>query len=166
MIEKDLDFKLYNCGGFALDLPEIITPWKDGENVGYFEQYDYRQNLLVNLGEIYDDINEIYRHILIHDKAFLLKTYPQLKEISSKEILKYKKVVAYRLFITYTNDGIYLDSDFHFRVCVNGFWFEKCGQLPPRLCENYNEEPWVCCDIEEDDGLIYDSPIIYFSLEK
>ena len=72
-----------------------------------------------------------------------------------------ERIIAYRLQLgdIWNCD---VDTDFHFRVRIGGFWFEKCGEGPIHLCSNQEvTEPWVTSPC-----LIYDSDILYFRVKE
>ena len=147
-----------NCGSFALDVTSWFTPYDNND-----DYTNEMRNALIQ--EMYDEgysKDDILDTVLELDKAEILEECPWLEVISLEEAEPQDRVIAYRLYIDSDSlDCGELDDDYHFRVRINGFWFEKCGQDPIRFCgAAADEEPW------ETRYLVYDSDIIYFRFKK
>ena len=101
---------------------------------------------------------EVMSIVLPYDIEAILSACPwvQLADASAPAD---KRLIAYRLCLNQEEfDDGEIDEDFHFRVRIDGLWYEKCGEGDIHLCRNQNiEDIWEC-----DDDLIYDSEIIYF----
>ena len=86
-----------------------------------------------------------------------------IEPVLKDEICPEDRVVAYRLFLDEEAlERGEIDDDYHFRVRINGFWFEKCGQDPIRYCgDKIDEKPWQVTSY-----LIYDSDVCYFRFKE
>ena len=174
MINEELN--CYNCGGFAFDVPKWITPyliededWSDEELISQCEYYDYwteyeRRNLIREMIEDRMTSKEIEDVLLEHDTDYLLKRFPNLERIDNpNDTANTDRIIAYRLCVPSIIDDPsfdYDDIDFHFRVRIDGIWFEKNGMGPIEQ-RAFTEEAW-----QTTDDLIYDSDIVYFRLNK
>ena len=153
----------YNCGGFALNVYDWICP--------YIQTDDYAGPILdgmytddERMSYIIDLINEgwdreyIEEEILRYDVNFLLDEYPFLEPVNLEDCAPSDFVIAYRIFINIDEDlGVVEDEDFHFKIRINGFWFEKMGSDPVTLCQLDADEPWYVNDLTQ-----YTSRIEYF----
>lgn len=148
-----------NCGAFALDSPTWVTPY---DNDGDYTD-EARQNIMQEMMDEGFDRDTIMETILIADQESILRACPWIEPVLKEEIRPTDRVIAYRLSLE--SDAFAageIDDDFHFRVCINGFWFEKCGQDPIRFCGNFiDESPWHSTPY-----LIYDSEICYFRFKE
>lgn len=148
-----------NCGAFALDTPTWVTPY--GNDDIYTDEE--RQNLIQEMMDDGFDRESVMEAILMADQESILRACPWIEPVLANEIRPEDKVVAYRLHLD--SDTFYageIDDDYHFRVRINGFWFEKCGQDPIRFCGTFTDEaPWRVTPY-----LVYDSDIIYFRYKK
>ena len=101
---------------------------------------------------------EVMECVIERDFEFILKTCPWLVPIDEEEINAKDRIIAYRLSLEVPDnlDDFDMDeySDFHFRVLVDGEWWEKNGAGPVHKVEN--PDIW-----EVDDWLVYDGPIRY-----
>lgn len=149
----------YNCGAFALDTPSWVAPY--GNDDQYTEEA--RQNLIQEMMDEGFDRETIMETLLISDQESLLKACPWIEPVLVNEIRPDDKIVAYRLLLdSDAFEAGEIDDDYHFRVRINGFWFEKCGQDPIRFCGvTTDETPWRTTPY-----LIYDSDVIYFRYKK
>ena len=140
-----------NCGGFALNLDRWYFPYSDSNK--RIEYIDNNSNL---------SIRDLYNRLLFKDTLFMLKEFKgklfrikSLKEVSDKD-----RVIAYRI------GGMSYDPyliDFHFRVRIDGSWYEKIGDDKVNKC-NFTEDKWTVPTKDEEVNIIYDSDIIYFVL--
>ena len=159
----------YNCGGFALSIYDWICPYvrTDDSTQKYDlpdgtytdEEREFIMDHLIEEGWTEEDIEE---EILRCDVNFLLDEYPFLEPVELNECDPTETVIAYRLFVCVDDElGMVEDTDFHFKVRINGFWFEKMGSDPVRLCNLDEHEPWVL-----NSGTMYTSRIEYFTIRK
>lgn len=105
----------------------------------------------------------IMEAIMVLDQESLLRSCSWIEPVLPEEISPNDRIVAYRLFLDETalEFGI-VEEDYHFRVRINGFWFEKCGHDPIRFCGTELEEgPWITTPF-----LIYDSDVCYFRFKE
>ena len=144
-----------NCGAFALDTPTWVSPYDLDEQ--YTEQA--RQDLIQEMMDEGFDRETIMETILLADQEALLSACHWIEPVLKEEIQPQDRVIAYRLMLE--SDAFHegeIDDDYHFRVRINGFWFEKCGQDPIRFCGTCaDESPWQVTPY-----LVYDSEVIYF----
>lgn len=144
-----------NCGAFALDTPSWVAPYNTNET--YTEEA--RENLMQEMMDEGFDRETVMETILLADQESLLHACPWIEPVLKEEIRPEDRIIAYRLMLE--SNAFYageIDDDYHFRVRINGFWFEKCGQDPIRFCGTFaDEEPWRITPY-----LVYDSEVIYF----
>lgn len=148
-----------NCGSFALNVTSWFTPYDNND-----EYTDESRSGLIQ--DMYDegfDIDTIQNAVIELDTEEILRECPWLEPISMDEAAAADRVVSYRLYIdAEALEYGEVDEDYHFRVRINGFWFEKCGQDPIRFCGTDTEEdPW-----ETSPYLVYDSAIKYFRFKE
>lgn len=148
-----------NCGSFALNVNSWFSPYEtiDECEEGKCTEED-RAQYIIDLymeGNSRDTVMDI---ILEMDKKAILESCPWLEEVNEFELPEDKeRVVAYRLMIGDIWEHE-VETDFHFRVRIGGFWFEKCGEGKIHFCNNQEvTEPW-----ETSPHLIYNSNILYF----
>ena len=148
----------YNCGSFALDTPSWVTPYDIDE---YTEEA--RQNLMQEMADEGFSREEIMETVLAADQETILRACHWIEPVLKDEIRPEDRVVAYRLFLDEEAlERGEIDDDYHFRVRINGFWFEKCGQDPIRYCgDKIDEKPWQVTPY-----LIYDSDVCYFRFKE
>lgn len=181
MLNKDfdkfnkVDEYLFNCGGFALGLIEWVTPYVNCDKCEY-----KKENLpITDWDELCDnceesryarldfieycidryDLDASLQTIIESDAKMLMRKYNFLQRVDATVCEKYEKIIAYRIGIKITEDSDEIEQDFHFRVKVNGKWYEKCGAgaITEADIDNSNiNQPWCVADFT------YDSPIIYF----
>ena len=99
--------------------------------------------------------------VLRRDQEEILRVCSWIEPILPSEILPTDKVVAYRINIDFNDwdwPSSYIDEDFHFRVRIGGFWFEKCGEDKVQFCDDQN----VFNQWRSTDNLSYDSEILFF----
>lgn len=144
-----------NCGSFALDVAETVLPY-DNDLDYTEEERDYAIEDMLDTGMSREEVMEV---IAERDFDAILKYCDWLEPIELEDARPEDRVVAYRIFITFDEDRWSIeDQDFHFRVRINGFWFEKNGGGPVRCCNDEDQlAPWVCAGGE----LVYDSVIKY-----
>ena len=144
-----------NCGSFALEVDEWYTPYAaEGPDYSEMEREDWICSLL----EEGCSREEIMSYVVEADFAFILDSCPWLEQISYEDIDFNDRVIAYRLSFNdvdcaedFDSD---LDTDFHFRVLIDGEWYEKNGGGPVHLADQDILAKWVI-----DDWLVYDSDI-------
>ena len=163
-----------NCGAFALDLTSWFAPYihEDYENENKFEEEgdadrftcyerDHRIAELIDEGYSAEEVADL---AVEYDWEFILRTCPWLEPINSVEDADLDdRIIAYRLMCHYeegwTTWDVVDDMDYHFRVRIDGVWYEKCGSGPIRkLGYMYNEADWHC---GYDDSLVYNGKIKY-----
>lgn len=148
-----------NCGSFALNVTSWVAPYDNDE------KYTEAQRSLI-IRELYEegaDKDTILRTIIELDQESILAACPWLEPVLPSEINNQDRVVAYRLSLDMDElENGFLDDDYHFRVRINGFWFEKCGQEEIRLCPDQDiTHLWVMSKY-----LIYDSDICFFRFKN
>lgn len=142
-----------NCGSFALNVRENVCPYD--KSPGYSEED--RKIMIEEL--LYDGLSreDVMEIILERDWEEILKECDWIEPINEEDIRPEDKVVAYRLCLVLDEEGGVWDDDFHFRVRIGGFWFEKNGSYPVHFCGDTDQkEPW-----QSTETLIYDSSIKY-----
>lgn len=159
--------KSYNCGGLALRAYNWITPYNEDEEDEDYDDYDPyteadRECLMEDwLNDDGYSEEEVASKILVEDVKHLLKRFPFLEEVELEDTKNSDIVIAYRLFVRADKvDDNYIvdDTDFHFKVRYNGFWFEKLGGGRTVMCELIPNDYWEYLDKD----LVYDSDIVYF----
>jgi hypothetical protein len=142
-----------NCGSFALDVSTWFTPYDNNDD--YLEED--RTAIIRSLYQEGFSRKEIMEAIIQRDQEEILEACPWIEPILYDEISLEDRIVAYRIGIQF-DDWHEIDEDFHFRVRIGGFWFEKCGEDDIRLCADQNvTNVWYT-----DENLFYDSDIVYF----
>ena len=153
-----------NCGSFALNVTKWYTPYltDDTDNddaLWKYEEYEREQWVMEMLQEGYSR-EEIMEAVTERDFEFILKTCPWLVPIDESEIDTKDRVIAYRLSLEITDEPEEFDmdeyGDFHFRVLIDGEWWEKNGAGQVHKVDCPDAEIW-----EVDDWLVYDGPIMY-----
>ena len=150
-----------NCGSFALGVDTWYCPYIEDDDVDdELWQYTERERLLW-IDELVQEgfaIDEIMEDITDRDFEFILKTCPWLEPISEEEIYNGGRVIAYRLSMEVPEEREEFDADndmdFHFRVLIDGEWWEKNGACAVHKVDD--PDVW-----EVDDWLVYDGPIRY-----
>ena len=148
-----------NCGGFALNTPSWVCPYDN--DAEYTDES--RTQMIRDMYEEGFSKEAIMEAIITLDQESLLRSCSWIEPVLPEEISPNDRIVAYRLFLDETalEFGI-VEEDYHFRVRINGFWFEKCGHDPIRFCGTKLEEgPWITTPF-----LIYDSDICYFRFKE
>lgn len=155
-----------NCGSFALGVDGWYCPYiendedvcEDGELWRYAEgeRCDWIESLVAEGVER----EEIMEDIIERDFEFILMTCPWLEAIQLEDIRKTDRVIAYRLCLNIPDEREEFDmeecTDFHFRVMIDGKWWEKNGGGPVHEVEDVYWDRW-----EVDDWLVYDGPVKY-----
>ena len=159
----------YNCGGFALSVYDWVCPYiqtddDDANDCHEGEYTDAEREMLMQImlanGWSREEIEE---EILQKDVNFLLNQYPFLTPVNLSDCALDDTVVAYRIFIEPDTDSYFIDdTDFHFKVRINGFWFEKLGSDVIHLCQLDDDKPWIMSR----SGTQYTSKIVYFIVDK
>lgn len=153
-----------NCGSFALNVTKWYTPYltddiNNDDALWKYEEYERERWVMEMLLDGYSR-EEIMEAVTERDFEFILMTCPWLVPITKEEITDDDRVIAYRLSLEIPADPEEFDmdeyGDFHFRLFVDGEWWEKNGNGPVHLIEDPDAEIW-----EVDDWLIYDGPIMY-----
>lgn len=157
----------HNCGSFALGIDGWYCPYimdnidDDDENWQYTE-YE-RANWITELVLEEFSREEIMEEVIHRDFEFILKTCPWLKQIGEDEIDERDRVIAYRLSLEIPEERKEFDvdnnTDFHFRVMIDGEWWEKNGNGPVHRVEDF--DVWAL-----EDWLEYDGPILYAKFVK
>jgi hypothetical protein len=150
-----------NCGSFALGVDKWYCPYIEEDDVDDdlwpYTEYE-RINWIEELVREGHDREEIMEDIIDRDFDFILMTCPWLEPISENEIDEKDRVIAYRLSMEIPNEREEFDvdeyMDFHFRVMIDGEWWEKNGSTEVHRVEDPSS--W-----EVDDLLVYDGPIRY-----
>ncbi len=152
-----------NCGSFALGVDSWFLPLSGGEC------YEDREELIRELyceGYSRDDILGI---LLEKDEECILALCPWIEPIAKEDIKPEDTIVVYRLALELDEqyneiddeDYLdYIDEDFHFRIRLEGIWYDKCGITEIEICDEQDEDledPW-----HTRYGVIYDSEIRYF----
>lgn len=154
-----------NCGSFALNVTEWYSPYLiDDVYIDDIDLSDYtemdRNSWAYELVQEGYSVQEIMEYLIDKDWEFILKSCPWLVPIRKEEINPADRVIAYRLSLELPNELSDFDleenGDFHFRVMIDGEWWEKNGGGPVRKVEEMNEEPW-----EAAEWLVYTGPIKY-----
>ena len=167
------DQKECNCGSFALNLTSWFVPylygdelddedWDDAEIVRFHsDERDVLFESLVAEGYSKEEVMEV---VIENDWEFILMTCPFLETISREEINEKDRVIAYRLLLDIPGEREEFspdrDTDFHFRVLIDGEWWEKNGAWPiHRVFGGLTEDPWIY----DDKGtlLVYEGPVRY-----
>lgn len=149
----------YNCGSFALNAASWFAPYDNGND--YTEAT--REQLFRDLLDEGYEREDVMDFVLRRDQEEILRACPWLEPVLPDEVSKEERLIAYRISFSYGDffEG-FIDEDFHFRVRIGGFWFEKCGVDPIKFCDNQNiQENWVTTP-----WLIYDSEIVYFRIRQ
>lgn len=151
-----------NCGSFALDVTSWFSPY---DNEGSTYCYEDRVDLIVDMWEEGYEKEDIYAILLEKDQEEILRVCPWIEPVLLSEAEPEERLIAYRLVLDLEESELfssYVEEDFHFRVRIDGKWYEKCGEGPVVLCENQDvTQEWHCCG-----GMDYDSDIIYFRFVK
>ena len=156
-----------NCGSFALNLTTWFAPYLvEGVNIDNIDDcyWEYeekeRERWIYDLIDDNVPCDEIVEAVLDRDFDFILRACPWLVPIEKSEISEKDRVIAYRLHFNWPEDladfDVEWDSDFHFRVQIDGEWWEKNGNGPVHKVGELDEEPWVA-----NSTLIYSGPIRY-----
>ena len=159
--ETDYSQDHCNCGSFALDLTSWFSPYcESDDDDGCYTNEDRNEYIIDMYQEGYSR-EYIKDTILRRDGEEILRICPWLEQVNEFHLPANERIIAYRLQLgdIWNCD---VDTDFHFRVRIGGFWFEKCGEGPIHLCSNQEvTEPWVTSPC-----LIYDSDILYFRVKE
>lgn len=177
--KDEIDFDtnyIYNCGSFALDVDKWFCPYIDEEELNELNEDGLHDDLYRFLEHERDCTwEELYlqgctrletiKCMLEQDWEFITRTCTWLKTITKDEIAPGDRIIAYRLHMADVDRENFdaLDhTDFHFRVFIDGSWWEKTGQYPiQELGPELDEEPWDCGG-----GLVYEGPIKYAKFRK
>ena len=168
LYEEEQD--LQNCGSFALGVDGWYCPYIEHLDVDEDDelwQYEKRERICW----IEDLVAEGYSRksimldLIDRDFEFILKTCPWLTPIDEEDVYNGGRVIAYRLSMNIPDEredfDVDNDMDFHFRVLIDGVWWEKNGAGPVHKVEYPDAEDW-----EVDDWLVYDGPIRYARFEE
>jgi hypothetical protein len=152
-----------NCGSFALGVEGWYCPYIETDDVDdeFWQYTEYeRGNWIEELVQDGHNRKEIMEDVIDRDFEFILMTCPWLVPIDKDEIDGKDRVIAYRLSMEIPSEREEFDvdecMDFHFRVMIDGEWWEKCGATAVQKVLYPNYEEW-----EIDDWLVYDGPIRY-----
>lgn len=172
MYKRNTNPKLYeeeqdvqNCGSFALGVDGWYCPYiehleiDEDDELWKYEEYE-RMHWMEELVTDGVEREEVMLDIIERDFEFILKTCPWLTPIDEDEVYDGGRVIAYRLSMNVPNERSEFDADedtdFHFRVLIDGEWWEKNGAGPVHKVDYPENENW-----EVDDWLVYDGPIRY-----
>jgi hypothetical protein len=158
-----------NCGSFALGVDRWYSPYlhddeADEDEMWEFSYSDRKEWIeeLVYEGYSADDIAE---YIVDRDFEFILLTCPWLEPIDKEEISVEDRVIAYRISINIPEEPLEFDADddldFHFRVLLDGEWWEKNGCGTIHKVEEPESDVW-----EANEFLIYSGKIRYARFKK
>lgn len=153
----------YNCGGYALGTYNWLLPYEDED------EEDSRCDFVYDLNTKGDYTNTDLANILLEqDVAYLLDTYEDLiDDLESLDLANEDDIViAYRVCVYNNNDwfdSTDVTTDFHFKVRIDGQWYEKQGNSQIKECELKPDEFWY---IPGDDSIEYNSDIHYFRRKK
>lgn len=153
-----VEYEAYNCGGFALDTLDWFFPYTD---IGGREEDAF--NLYMS-GAAAEDIRDLF---LQRDIQFMLHKFKgrlvQINDLS--EAKPTDRVICYRVAVGIDtenfDDDIFVSTDFHFKVRINGQWFEKIGEDAPTLCDLDADSEWYL-----NYNIIYDSANAFFILKS
>ena len=159
-----------NCGSFALGVDSWYSPYIDDDDDLDADMWEYsysdRKEWIEDM--VYEgyDLYEIIEYVVERDFEFILKTCPWLEPIQKEDISNEDRVIAYRISLNIPEERLEFDADedmdFHFRVQINGEWWEKNGSGSAHFVSNeIDEEPWENCEF-----LIYDGAIKYARFRK
>jgi hypothetical protein len=160
-----------NCGSYALGVDRWYCPYletdedvSDDDELWQYTEYE-RANWITELVLEGFDREEIVARLIERDFEFILKTCPWLIPIDEDEIDENDRVIAYRLSMGIPDEreefDMDEDTDFHFRLFINGEWWEKNGAGPVHKVEYPDADIW-----EVDDWLVYDGEIRYAKFVK
>lgn len=160
-----------NCGSFALNLTSWFAPYLDESEIDDMDDvdaYQYssneREHLMEELLLEGYDREEVMEFIVERDWQFILMTCPWLVPIRHENINEKDRIIAYRLMMEDVEPEEFdpdLNTDFHFRVCIDGEWWEKNGSGPIHSCGTFTDEsPWEC------ESWAYDSNIKYAKFKE
>lgn len=155
MIDKN--YEDYNCGGFAFGTYEWYFPydwWQTREDSAF--------DLFSN-GKTAKEIQEIFLEeefeTILEDFKGRIHFIEDWRDASPRD-----RVICYRNCVCIREENeeeIYVATDYHFKVRINGKWYEKRGEEAPRPCDLDEDSPWVL-----NSDIIYDSENIYFILDE
>lgn len=158
-----------NCGSFALNVTEWYTPYitediDEDDEMWQFEEYERERWIMELLADGWSR-EDVMETVIDRDFEFILMTCPWLVPISEDEIDEQDRVIAYRLSMTVPDEVDDFDADacmdFHFRVLIDGEWWEKNGAGMVHKVDYPDEDIW-----EVEEWLIYDGPIKYAKFKK
>ena len=163
LYEEEQD--LQNCGSFALGIDGWYCPYierlgpEDEDALWQYEEYE-RTHWMEELVNDNLEREEVMLDIIEKDFEFILKTCPWLEPIDEDEVYNGGRVIAYRLSMNIPDErsefDVDEDTDFHFRVLIDGEWWEKNGAGPVHKVDDPDCDVW-----EVDDWLVYDGPVRY-----
>ena len=163
--EENKESHSLNCGSFALGVDTWFCPYIEDDDELEDSLWMYsgteRRNWIEELVYEGHELEDIMVDVIDRDFEFILKTCPWLEPIDVEDITDKDRVIAYRLSmeIPECRDEFDCDEymDFHFRVLLDGEWWEKNGGAPVHyVCDYIDEEPWVV-----EDWIVYSGPIRY-----
>lgn len=169
--EEDNTMLHCNCGSYALNLTTWFVPYlsdreierMEDEDAYLYDEYEreYYMTELIKNGHDRFDVMSIITEI---DWEFILKACPWLVPITKEEINDTDRIIAYRLMLEDVDPedfDVDLHTDFHFRVRINGEWWEKNGGGPIHSCGTETDDfPW------ENDPWVYDGVIKYAKFKE
>ena len=152
-----------NCGGYALNIKQWITPWYEDELEGGWTR-EARYSFACSLYHLGLPRDKVEHAVLLRDKECLLEQFPFLRAVDSIEhIARGTRIIAYRIFIEGNKEDGVTDYDFHFKQRRKGWWYEKNGAKDATLTRLEPNKPWPTVDWNDDDvDGWYTSGILYF----
>lgn len=149
----------YNCGGFALKTFNWLTPYTDEveDDDDPYTEAD-REEYMQELFDYGGNTEYVEDRVTRADIDQILHRFKFLQQVRLEDTVPEDTIIAYRILIKYDeNDEIIEDTDFHFKVRLGGFWFEKTGGGDIHLCQLDNDKPWVYESVD----LCYTGPIYF-----
>lgn len=154
-----------NCGSYAFNLVEWFLPVYPDVEEDEEVMWENRHNCIQNWVDCTQTKIEAISNLLEEDVGVILSLFPEVQRITWNEVSnipKEKRLIAYRLMVIVDEEKEVIDTDFHFKVRINGRWSEKSGSAYIHSCSEEIDEtmPWV------DGELIYEGPIAFFIMDE
>lgn len=144
-----------NCASFALNVRGWWKPYNESE----IALDAYMRDIC-----IHHSFKALPKRMLKKNVKYMLSCFPELTQVTFEEYKKLPKdvdVIAYRIGFLY-HDVSDIEFDFHYKLRVDGQWYEKRGGYPVSKCKLKAGQIW---EIPFDD-MVYDGPIVYFKKNK
>lgn len=148
-----------NCGSFALGVNTWFQPYDNGGEY----TFGAREALMREMWEEGHTREYIMDTIIELDQEEILRQCPWVEPVLLQNTKPEDRIVAYRLSMDKDDFEMgEFDEDYHFRVRIDGAWFEKCGEDPIEFCGLCAEKtPWRAGRF-----LTYDGKIKYFRFKE